>query len=74
MTLGISQHRPIPGASFYLSMDSGRQLGIHATMTGQDKSQIVDGLIQAHLRDWVVQYRPTAKGTEEMSSEPEAVG
>ena len=42
----------------YISLESARRLGIHATMTDQDKSTIIDGLIREHLRDWVVQYRP----------------
>lgn len=43
----------------YISLESARRLGIHATMTDQDKSTIIDGLIREHLRDWVVQYRPS---------------
>ena len=51
--------------SAYISLESARRLGIHATMTGQDKSAIVDSLIREHLRDWVVQYRPATKSAEE---------
>jgi hypothetical protein len=43
----------------YVSMESARRLGIHATMTDQDRSSIIDSLIREHLRDWVVQYRPS---------------
>ena len=43
----------------YISLESARRLGIHATMTDQDKSTIIDSLIKEHLRDWVVQYRPS---------------
>ncbi len=47
--------------SAYISQESARRLGIHATMTDQDKSTIIDGLIKDHLRSWVVQYRPSSK-------------
>ena len=56
----------------YISLESARRLGIHATMTGKDRSAIIDALIKEHLRDWVVQYRPSAKGAEEQVEEPEA--
>ncbi len=57
----------------YVSLESARRLGIHSTMTGQDRSTIIDNLIREHLRDWVVQYRPSsAKGSEEAEGEPEA--
>jgi hypothetical protein len=58
--------------SVYVSLESARRLGIHATMTGQDRSAIVDSLIRDHLRDWVVQYRPSSKAAEDLSSESEA--
>ena len=48
----------------YVSQESARRLGIHATMTDQDKSTIIDGLIRDHLRDWVVQYRPSRAAEE----------
>ena len=57
----------------YVSLESSRRLGIHATMTGQDRSTIIDNLIREHLRDWVVQYRPsTVKAGDEGEAEPEA--
>ncbi len=58
--------------SAYVSLESARRLGIHATMTLQDRSQIIDGLIRDYLRDWVVQYRPSSKGADEAGPEPEA--
>ena len=59
--------------SAYISVDSARRLGIHATMTDQDRSQIIDALIRDNLRDWVVQYRPSgAKTTDDGAPEPEA--
>jgi len=58
--------------SAYISLESARRLGIHATMTDQDRSQIIDGLIRDHLRDWVVQYRPSTRGAEEPGVEVES--
>src|SRR3712207_6224132 len=57
----------------YVSQESARRLGIHATMTDQDKSTIIDTLIREHLRDWVVQYRPS-RGVEEATREVEDAG
>ena len=56
----------------YVSMDAAKRLGIHATMTQQDKSAVVESLIRDHLRDWVVQYRPSAKGPSEPEDRHEA--
>jgi hypothetical protein len=53
----------------YVSVESARRLGIHATMTDQDRSSIIDSLIREHLRDWVVQYRPT--GTKSNDDTPQ---
>ena len=60
--------------SAYISLESARRLGIHATMTDQDKSAIIDGLIKEHLRDWVVQYRPSGgtKAGDDLGTEAEA--
>ncbi len=57
----------------YVSLESARRLGIHSTMTGQDRSTIIDSLIREHLRDWVVQYRPsTSKTSDDPETLPEA--
>lgn len=57
----------------YVSLESVRRLGIHATMTGQDRSTIIDSLIREHLRDWVVQYRPSSgKASDEAEPQDEA--
>lgn len=61
----------------YISLESARRLGIHATMTDQDKSTIIDGLIREHLRDWVVQYRPSSvskTGDDALGETEAAVG
>ena len=57
--------------SAYISVESARRLGIHATMTDQDRSTIIDALIRDNLRDWVVQYRPSTRGMEEATPETE---
>lgn len=58
----------------YVSQESARRLGIHATMTDQDRSTIIDTLIREHLRDWVVQYRPSGVGKagDDPGQEPDA--
>jgi hypothetical protein len=57
----------------YVSLESARRLGIHSTMTGQDRSAIIDSLIREHLRDWVVQYRPSgSKVSDDPETLPEA--
>jgi hypothetical protein len=57
----------------YVSVESARRLGIHATMTDQDRSSIIDSLIREHLRDWVVQYRPTgAKANDDTPPDGES--
>lgn len=54
----------------YVSLESARRLGIHATMTDQDRSTIIDTLIREHLRDWVVQYRPSGSSKPSEEAEP----
>ena len=57
----------------YVSLESARRLGIHATMTDQDRSTIIDSLIREHLRDWVVQYRPSSnKSSDDSEERPES--
>ena len=57
----------------YVSLESARRLGIHATMTDQDRSTIIDTLIREHLRDWVVQYRPSSsKASDDAEPQTEA--
>lgn len=44
-------------ASFYLSVDAIRRLTVHAAFTDTDRSAVIEQLVQAHCRDWVVSYR-----------------
>lgn len=40
-----------------LSADASRRLAVHAAMTDADKSEVVEQLIQTHLRRYVVSDR-----------------
>jgi hypothetical protein len=44
-------------ATIRLSVEADRRLSVHAAMTGQDRSEVVEGLIRDHLRRYVVQDR-----------------
>jgi hypothetical protein len=43
--------------SFYLSVDAARKLGVHALWMDKDRSQLVEELIQTHLREFIVSHR-----------------
>jgi hypothetical protein len=43
--------------TYYLSDEAIQRVGIAATMEHADKSEIVERLIQQHLRQWVVSFR-----------------
>ena len=43
--------------TYYLSAQAIERVGIAATMEHLDKSEVVERLIQTHLRQWVVSYR-----------------
>lgn len=40
-----------------LSVSASQRLGIHAEMTGQDRSEVMEALINQHLRRFVVSDR-----------------
>ena len=40
-----------------LSAQASQRLGVHASMTGQDRSELVEKLINEHLRRFVVSDR-----------------
>jgi hypothetical protein len=40
-----------------LSVSASQRLGVHAEMTGQDRSEVMEGLINQHLRRFVVSDR-----------------
>jgi hypothetical protein len=44
-------------ATVHLSVDSSQRLTIHAAMLGMDRSELVESLIQTHLRRFVVSDR-----------------
>lgn len=43
--------------TYYLSAAAIERVGITATMEHIDKSEVVERLIHAHLRQWVVSFR-----------------
>jgi len=44
-------------ATIHLSVEADQRLSIHATMTGMDRSELVEALINQHLRRFVVSDR-----------------
>jgi hypothetical protein len=44
-------------ATFHLSVEASQRLDIHATMMGFDRSELVEKLINDHLRRYVVSDR-----------------
>jgi len=52
--------------SFYLSDESLKRLGVHATMDGTDKSSLVDGLIREHLRRYDLPRKRSGGPTGDM--------
>jgi hypothetical protein len=57
----------VPSASkvkstIHLSAEASQRLGIHATMTGLDRSAMVEKLINDHLRRYVVSDRGGTPG------------
>ncbi|WP_076351836.1 ribbon-helix-helix protein, CopG family [Paludisphaera borealis] len=56
-------------ATIHLSVDSSQRLTIHAAMLGLDRSELVEQLIQTHLRRFVVSDRG---GQEELADDAAA--
>ena len=52
--------------SFYLSDESIKRLGVHATMDGTDKSSIVDQLIRENLRRYDLPRKRTGSPSIDM--------
>ena len=44
-------------ATIHLSVEASQRLSVHAAMTGVDRSELVESLIQQHLRRYVVSDR-----------------
>lgn len=44
-------------ATIHLSIEASQRLSVHAAMTGMDRSELVEALIQRHLRRYVVSDR-----------------
>jgi hypothetical protein len=50
-------------ATIHLSVEASQRLTVHAAMTGMDRSELVEKLINDHLRRYVVSDRGGADGT-----------
>jgi hypothetical protein len=44
-------------ATIHLSVEASQRLTVHAAMTGMDRSELVESLINQHLRRYVVSDR-----------------
>ena len=44
-------------ATIHLSVEASQRLSVHAAMTGMDRSELVESLINRHLRRYVVSDR-----------------
>jgi hypothetical protein len=49
--------------TFHLTVDASQRLDIHATMSGMDRSELVESLIHQHCRRWVVSDRGGGDGS-----------
>lgn len=49
-------------ATIHLSGDADKRLSVHATMMEMDRSELVEYLIQTHLKRWVISDRGLAGG------------
>lgn len=58
--------------TLYVSVEASRRLGVHATMTGTDRSALVDRLIQENLRRFIVSDR--AKPDDGVDRQESAAG
>ena len=56
-------------ATIHLSAEASQRLSVHAAMTGMDRSELVEQLIQLHLKRFVVSDRG---GAGESASEAAA--
>ncbi len=50
-------------ATIHLSVEASQRLTVHAAMLGMDRSELVEKLINDHLRRFVVSDRGGADGT-----------
>lgn len=56
-------------ATIHISVEASQRLTIHAAMMGMDRSELVERLINDHLRRWVVSDRG---GADAAADEPAA--
>lgn len=72
-----AQRQPVEKvkATLILSTEAYQRLGVYATMTGDDRSAVVEGLIREHLRRFVVSDRArNAGGVDLADGEDRAIG
>ena len=50
-------------ATIHLSVEADKRLSVHATMMDMDRSELIESLIQQHLRRFVVSDRGGAEST-----------
>jgi hypothetical protein len=48
--------------TFHLTAEASQRLDIHATMSGQDRSEVIEALVNLHCRRWIVSDRGGADG------------
>ena len=60
--------------SVYLTPENARRLGIAAVMEGKSQSEIVDDLLAAALRRWVVQDRAKPAEDSGRATDVEMIG
>ena len=51
-------------ATIHLSVEADKRLSIHATMMELDRSELIELLIETHLKRWVVSDRGNDRGGE----------
>lgn len=49
--------------TIHLTAEASQRLDIHATMSGMDRSEVIEGLVNTHCRRWVVSDRGGADGS-----------
>ena len=61
-------------ATIHLSVEASQRLTVHAAMTGMDRSELVESLINQHLRRYVVSDRGGPESTAGSDAERRAGG
>jgi hypothetical protein len=59
-------------ATIHLSAEADKRLSIHATMMELDRSELIELLVETHLKRWVVSDRGNDRGSEVASGDTAA--